>query len=111
MQDNRGVQLAVTHAELLTDPDRRDRVWRCTLDAQSDDAPKSVIVKHIRPAHYAPDDVTQLDTRRFFGEWAGAEFLSRLGDGQHGPRFYGGDRQAGFIVIEDMGQHLIPLHI
>ena len=109
MHDYGQINATITHAELLTDPDRRDRVWRCTFDSQSGAthgaAPKSVVVKHICPDHYAPDDVTHIDTQRFFGEWAGAEFLSRLGDGQHGPRFYGGDRQAGFIVIEDMGQH------
>ncbi|MEZ4737122.1 MAG: hypothetical protein R3E79_59340 [Caldilineaceae bacterium] len=53
---------------------------------------------------YNPDQIDSWDTQRFFRDWAGAEFLSTLpGDPHHGPRFYGGDRGLGFIILEDLG--------
>ena len=41
---------------------------------------------------------------RTFNEWAGFEFLSIIPEIRpHIPLFYGGDRQAGFILIEELG--------
>lgn len=77
------------------------------LDAPSD-APPSVIVKTARlfgDEAYDPDatDVAS-PAWRLFHDWAGLRFLAAVsGREPLAPRFYGGDRQAGLIVIEDLG--------
>ena len=104
-------EVVIAQAQLLTEAERRNRVWRCTLQWASHraDQPDSVIIKQVAPANYAPDDDENPDTQRFFGDWAGAAFLSQLGNAEgndsQGPKFFGGDRAAGFVIIEDMGEH------
>lgn len=98
--------VALTQADLLTDPEWRSRVWRVRIQVQQPvkSVPTHVIIKQIAPANYAPEQADNFDTQRFFGEWAGALFLNGLGERQHGPRFYGGDHAAGFVVLEDIGE-------
>ncbi|MCL5999172.1 MAG: aminoglycoside phosphotransferase family protein [Chloroflexi bacterium] len=95
----------IANAELLTRPDRRNRIWRCMLDAAGAQIPGTVIVKQVAPTGYDPDNPDAEDTLRFFGDWAGAHFLSQVCKELHGPRFFGGDVRAGFIVLEDLGEH------
>jgi len=65
----------------------------------------SVIVKIARREQsgvaYDPDAPGPNPARRFFGEWAALEFLSTWPG--LAPRFYGGDRVAGVVVLEDHG--------
>lgn len=85
--------------------DRRNRLFRCTIENPPAGLPASLIIKQVVAENYQPDDVSAWDTMRFFRDWAGAEFLSRLpGEPGHGPRFYGGDRALGFFILEDLGQ-------
>jgi hypothetical protein len=43
---------------------------------------------------------------RFFRDWIGAQFLSTISEQSlHSPRFYGGDRRLGFIILEDVPHH------
>jgi hypothetical protein len=104
LQDYHKSAVRISNAELLTDLDRRNRLWRCSLDAASAQVPGTVIVKQVAPSGYDPDHPDVEDTQRFFGDWAGAQFLSQGSEEMHGPRFYGGDLQAGFIVLEDLAR-------
>ena len=49
---------------------------------------------------YNPDNTESWDTRRFFNDWIGSQFLNTTpSQHQHSPYFHGGDRSLGFIVI------------
>ncbi len=101
-----GAPVAIEQTELLTDPGRRNRLWRCHLSGREGQVPRSVVIKQVAPKGYDPEKVEAWDTRRFFGDWAGARFLSECATNEkHGPAFYGGDIAHGFIVLEDMGEH------
>jgi hypothetical protein len=87
----------------------RSRVLRCRISEGPEEAPASVIIKHVqgdanRP--YDPDDARPHSPAwRFFNDWTGAQFLSSVaGDRAVCPRFYGGDRAKGFIILEDFGE-------
>ncbi|MCW3094887.1 MAG: phosphotransferase [Chthonomonadaceae bacterium] len=98
--------VVIERATLLTDPGRRNRIWRCELRGTGSSVPPSVIIKQVSPEGYDPAKVDAWDTSRFFRDWAGARFLSEIApDEKHGPAFYGGDIERGFIVLEDMGEH------
>ena len=105
LRDYHESAVRIANAELLTKPDRRNRIWRCALDSADAHIPGTVIVKQVAPAGHDHANPDADDIRRFFGDWAGAQFLSQACQGLHGPRFYGGDPQAGFIVLEDLGEH------
>ena len=100
--------VAIARTTLLTDPERRNRIWRwrCQLHATDRLVPKTVIIKQVRPEGYDPSSPQAWDTGRFFNDWAGARFLTECApDEGHGPAFFGGDVQQGFIILEDMGEH------
>ena len=88
----------------LTVPGRRNLILRCPVLAGR--GPASLIVKQvISPATSLPQ-ADAWDVQRFFRDWAGAHFLSTLQDSvPHSPRCYGGDREVGFILLEDLGAH------
>lgn len=69
--------------------------------------PASIVAKRARldeKRPYDPDATEPNPAWRLFEDWAGAEFLSSLpGEPKHSPCFFGGDRQAGVIVLEDLG--------
>jgi aminoglycoside/choline kinase family phosphotransferase len=66
--------------------------------------PASLIVQQVTSDAAALHQADAWNVQRFFPEWAGAQFLSTLQDhAPHSPRFYGGDREAGFILLEDLG--------
>jgi hypothetical protein len=99
-------KVAIERATLLTDPQRRNRLWRCQLQAADRFVPQTVIIKQVGPEGYDPSSPQSWDTGRFFNDWAGAQFLHECApDEGHGPAFYGGDVQQGFIILEDMGEH------
>lgn len=90
--------------EQISEAERRNRLLRCRVAQPPADLAPSLIIKQVVTQQYNPDDVTSWDIRRFFQDWAGAQFLSELpNDPQHGPRFYGGERSLGFIILEDLG--------
>ena len=96
----------LTSPERLTEEDRRNVILRCTVTDGPPDAPASVIIKQVVADDYDPDAVDSWDIQRFFRDWAGAQFLSDLStEAPHSPRFYGGDRALGFILLEDLGVH------
>lgn len=89
------------------DPGSRSQVYRFTVRDGPADLPATVIAKQAGGTvgePYDPDHPTG-PAWGLFNEWAGLQFLDALG-GDHPPaaRFYGGDRDAGVVVLEDMGE-------
>ncbi|MBI1928882.1 phosphotransferase [Candidatus Poribacteria bacterium] len=84
----------------------RSHVLRCNVLEGPANVPASVVVKQ---AIAGGDEVYNPDSPegpawRLFNDWAGLQFLSEVaGDASPAPRFYGGDRESGLIVIEDLG--------
>lgn len=102
---NLGYPIKISGFDRLSEPDRRNLLLRC-FTASDGDAPTSFILKKAEIDPPKGDDSDSWDTRRFYSDWVGAQFLSELpGDPLHGPRFYGGDRELGFFMLEDMGEH------
>jgi hypothetical protein len=84
----------------------RANLHRCVVRDGPADAPASVIVKRVAvdsEESYDPDTLTG-PAARLFNEWASLEFLTAVAPGALAPRFYGGDRAAGLIVMEDLGE-------
>lgn len=99
-----GHEVRLGQVTRLTGPGRRNMILRCHVLSGS--GPASLIIKKVDdgPAH--PDQSDAWDARRFCSDWVGAQFLSTLqGHSPHGPHFYGGDREAGFILLEDLHPH------
>ena len=91
----------------------RSRVFRCRILEGPVGIPTSVIVKHVQgdAEHpYTSDDAPPFSPAwRFFNDWTGAQFLSAVSAPGASlppvcPRFYGGDRAKGFILLEDFGE-------
>jgi hypothetical protein len=73
-------------------------VLRCHLDPARAGGPETVILKHA-PATRAGEQPVGL-----LNEWAALRFLSELGlDPPLSPAFYGGDPDAGVLLLEDLG--------
>jgi thiamine kinase-like enzyme len=99
-----GDQIHINKIERLTEKGRRNLLLRC-LSHPINGSPASFILKKVETEIYNPDDADSWDTRRFFNDWVGSQFLSTIPSNfQHSPHFYGGDRQLGFIMLEDV-QH------
>ncbi|WP_058998881.1 phosphotransferase [Leptolyngbya sp. NIES-2104] len=61
------------------------------------------MIKQLRVNPHRLEDANSWHTVRFFHDWVGAQFLSTLPDNfRHSPRFYGGDRNSGLIILEDV---------
>ena len=72
-------------------------VLRCHVIPAPSTGPEAVILKYVqqRPGK---------DRLGLFNEWAGLQFLSQLElDPPVSPTFYGGDREEGVVVLEDLG--------
>lgn len=87
----------------------RSRVWRLPVAAAPAGLPTSLILKQVQGDEqrgYDPDDATPFSPAwRFFNDWTGAELLTAVAaDPPLGPRFYGGDRAEGFVLLEDLGE-------
>ena len=86
----RNVQLG--DVESLSEEDRRNLLLRCR-DVNGG-SPASFIIKK-----------GSADARHFLNDWAGAEFLSGILRAPRTPRFYGGDQDLEFFILEDLGVH------
>ncbi len=92
----------------MRDKRYRSLMLRCPVLEPRADMPGSVIVKGITADEgepYNPSDTKPFGPpARLFNEWAGARFLNGLDlTPPLSPRFYGGDRELGFVVLEDLG--------
>lgn len=84
----------------------RTHVHRLNLVQGPSHAPPSIIMKQARASEHHPyvPDRPGGTASRLFNEWAGLQFLSEAcEDPLPNPRFYGGDRNAGIILMEDLG--------
>ena len=81
-------------------------VLRCRVVESPPNVSQSVIVKRVLTTDGAAFHPNSSDDMvpRFFNDWAGLKFLSEISDGDSpAAQFYGGDREKGLIVIEDLG--------
>src|SRR5918993_1400259 len=86
----------------ISDEDRRNLLLRCR---DLSDGSASFIIKKVVADTYDPEDATSFDTKRFYSDWAGAQFLTNAVPVLRSARFYGGDRARGFFILEDLGEH------
>lgn len=88
----------------LTAPGRRNLILRCPV--LSGRGPVSLILKQVTSAAASLHQADAWDVQRLCSDWVGAQFLSTMQDqAPHSPRFYAGDREVGFILLEDLGAH------
>jgi ankyrin repeat protein len=90
--------------ERMSKPERRNQLLRVQITQGPPAAPPWVIVKQAQQSGYDPNDPNCWQAVGLFREWAALEFLAgRERAHQIGcPAFYGGDRQAGFFVMQDL---------
>jgi hypothetical protein len=90
--------------------DRLDRdghaaVFRLHVAAPGAD---TIVLKQAHRSDDAPfdpeDQAPNGRARRLWNEWAGLEFLTRRNGRLVTPRFLGGDRHLGFVLLEDLGR-------
>lgn len=79
---------------------RRNLLLRCSVKEGPPDLPPSLVIKQASREDYRPDDPDCWAARGLFRDWSGLEFLSGCGAA---PGFYGGDRDLGFVIMEDLG--------
>ena len=82
-------------------------VIRCRLMDGAAGLPKTFIVKKVKEdaIGYDPDSPEAPNSAHWiFNDWAATKFLSEIpSDSPLGPFFYGGSREHGLIVLEDLG--------
>ncbi len=101
---NLGDRIQIDEIERLSEHGRRNLLLRCIVHPVNG-LSSSFIIKKVETEIYNPDDAESWDTRRFFNDWMGSQFLSTISsESKHSPHFYGGDRNLGFIILEDV-QH------
>jgi len=86
----------------------RTTVYRFKILEGAGNVPASVIVKHVHStsdAVYDPHTGT-IPAWTFLNEWASLQFLSQITADEEpfGPKFYVGERTAGLLIMEDIGQ-------
>ena len=92
----------------------RRHVHRLTVVQGPSQAPPSIIMKQARISEHHPyvPDESGGPASQFFNEWAGLQFLSEVcEDPLPSPRFYGGNRNAGIILMEDFGTGIRLDHV
>lgn len=84
----------------------RTHVHRLEVVQGPPEVPQTLIMKQARSREdqpYAPDALGG-PASRLFNDWAGLQFLSEACEGPPlAPRLYGGDRNAGILLMEDFG--------
>ena len=85
----------------------RSNVYRFSIRQGSENDFGSVVVKQagqIGDESYDPDSPGG-SAWRLFNDWAGLHFLTEVGGANSpAPRFLGGDREIGLVVMEDLGK-------
>jgi hypothetical protein len=99
-----GSPIQFTRVERISEGGRKNLLLRCYTPFASG-LPTSLIIKKVEASSYHSEDTNSWDTRRFFNDWMGSQFLSTLPSPfKHSPQFYGGDCTIGLIILEDV-QH------
>ncbi|HEY9643441.1 MAG TPA: phosphotransferase [Coleofasciculaceae cyanobacterium] len=100
-----GHPIQLTQVEFISERGRRNLLLRCHCSSDSG-LPPSLMIKKVEAKSYNPNNPNSWDTLRFFRDWIGAQFLSTISEQYpHSPRFYGGDRRLGLIILEDVPHH------
>lgn len=90
----------------LSEPDRRNVILRLLIDNPQIGIPKTIILKQTATETNKFDTAkseTEIEKlSRFAHDWAGIEFLTKIGC-DHAPHFYAGSLEYKFILIEDLG--------
>ncbi len=90
----------------LSEPDRRNVILRLIIDHPFSEMPRAVILKkavaETNKFDSAQNETEMEQLSRFSRDWAGIEFLTKIGGG-HAPHFYVGSMEHKFILIEDLG--------
>jgi hypothetical protein len=109
LTDAHGVQVRLRRGETFPGGlAEKSTVLRCRVVHGPADLPPTVIVKQVRERlafRYLPDSPQAPNAaHRFFDDWAALQFLGGIGgDPSLAPAFYGGVRDVGVIVMEDLG--------
>lgn len=93
--------LHVENVIQLSEPDRRNLILRIYISSPSDHIPTSFIIK--KTTIEIKGETEQEQMSRFARDWAGIEFLTKIGS-HHAPHFYGGNLEHQFIILEDLGE-------
>src|SRR5215207_9135654 len=90
-------------------------IIRCQVQGAAADLPVTVVIKQARNRGeqiYHPDDPSFWSLAyRLFNDWAGAQFLQAVSPvDRFGPRLFAADREAGLIILEDLGDNTSVKH-
>jgi hypothetical protein len=89
---------------VIDELDSRHLVLRCKLEAASDNAPASLILKRL--AVDAPPEQQPHPLGSFANELSSLRFLGGLRNQVNvGPQLFGAHRRAGLLILEDLGAH------
>jgi hypothetical protein len=94
------------NAQRLSQSERRNLLIRCAVMGTQTGVPASVIIKRAGGGggDYDPENPRSRAALGLLRDWAGLVFLNALApDSAACPKFYGGDRAAGFFIMEDVG--------
>src|SRR5262249_2965920 len=94
--------IRIDGGEILQGSDRSE-VRRFRLFERPADAPPTVVVKRVLARDNESPGVPDSIASQFFNDWAGLQFLKIVGV-SFTPTVYAGDRDAGFVIMEDMGR-------
>lgn len=98
-------QIKFQSIEPISQPGRWNLLLRCHIAAR-DGLPQSVILKKVEADPYDPANLADSNTKRFFNDWVGTQFLNTIScQAAHRPVLYGGDRRLGFLLLEDIPHH------
>ncbi len=90
---------------------KRTIVLRCRVLQGPAGTLASVIIKQSNDPIFDPDAASE-QSWFFFNDWAAIQFLSSMeGTKSFVPTFYGGDREIGVFVLEDLGQGMRLDHL
>lgn len=104
VSDAFGKDIQLAAVEIAGPGTGRAHIIRMRLNADDPDIPPSVIVKLVNEDYPWVSDRKEL-YQTFFNEWSTYEFFRRLGLPESiVPQFYGGDAEAGVMIIEDLGK-------
>lgn len=103
LADRWGGAVRLGPVEQLSETRGRNLVLRCEVSDAPANAPPSVIVKRARQRNFNPEDPKSRAAVGLFRDWAGLKFLNFFQDERLAcAALYGGDREAGFFVMEDL---------
>jgi len=104
VSDSFGRDIRLAPVEIAGPGTGRAHILRMRISVDDPSIPKSFIVKMVNEDYPWVSEKAEL-FRTFFNEWATYEFFHQLSLREPiVPRFYGGDAEAGVMVIEDLGK-------